>query len=104
MGTTAQKLNKILQTKSEIKNAIEAKGVSVGNIPFDEYSDKIGEISGGSITLKDFGSDLYVVVYKTDGYSVLIPYIPINISVDNILQTMQVNLTIDETFSYEKIS
>lgn len=47
MGTSTEKLNKILLSKNEIKSAIEFKGVTVGDIPFDEYSVKIGEISSG---------------------------------------------------------
>lgn len=47
MGTSVEKLNKILSSKGEIKSAIELKGVIVGDIPFDEYSLKIGEISIG---------------------------------------------------------
>lgn len=47
MGTTADKLNKILESKAAIKAAIEAKGVSdVGDI-LAEYPDKIASISGG---------------------------------------------------------
>lgn len=41
-------LKQILQTKSEIKEAIIAKGVEVdSSLPFSEYPDKIAEISGG---------------------------------------------------------
>lgn len=47
MGTTVQKLQAILDSKSDIKDAIEAKGVTVGDAPFDEYASKISEISGG---------------------------------------------------------
>lgn len=48
MGTTADKLNKILESKAAIKAAIEAKGVSdVGDV-LAEYPDKIASISGGS--------------------------------------------------------
>lgn len=48
MGTTADKLNKILDSKAAIKAAIEAKGVSdVGDV-LAEYPDKIASISGGS--------------------------------------------------------
>ena len=47
MGTTADKLNKILESKAAIKAAIEAKGVSdVGDV-LAEYPDKIASISGG---------------------------------------------------------
>lgn len=44
MGTTAQKLQAILDSKSAIKDAIESKGVTVGDAPLDEYASKIGEI------------------------------------------------------------
>lgn len=48
MGTTADKLNKILESKAAIKAAIEAKGVTdVGDVLAD-YPDKIASISGGS--------------------------------------------------------
>lgn len=47
MGTTADKLNKILESKAAIKAAIEAKGVTdVGDV-LAEYPDKIASISGG---------------------------------------------------------
>lgn len=44
MGTTADKLQAILNSKSDIKSAIEEKGVSVGNTPLRGYGDKIREI------------------------------------------------------------
>lgn len=48
MGTTAQKLAKIEQTKSEIKAAIIAKGVAVPEeTTFAAYATKIGEIITG---------------------------------------------------------
>lgn len=47
MGTTAEKLTKLSQTKSAIKSAIEAKGVTVGDVKFADYPEKIGEIQGG---------------------------------------------------------
>lgn len=47
MGTTADKLNKLFQTKAAIKAAIEAKGVTVGDATFAEYPSKISAISGG---------------------------------------------------------
>ena len=47
MGTTAQKLQAIANSKAAIKAAIEAKGVSdVGN-KLSDYATKIGQISGG---------------------------------------------------------
>ena len=47
MGTTAQKLQAVANSKAAIKAAIEAKGVSdVGDV-LSDYADKIGQISGG---------------------------------------------------------
>lgn len=47
MGTTADKLNKILDSKAKIKAAIEAKGVSdVGDV-LANYPDKIASIQSG---------------------------------------------------------
>lgn len=47
MGTTAEKLQAIANSKAAIKAAIEAKGVSdVGNV-LSQYATKIGQISGG---------------------------------------------------------
>ena len=47
MGTTAQKLQAILNSKAAIKTAIEDNGISVGNAKLSEYADKIDEISDG---------------------------------------------------------
>jgi hypothetical protein len=48
MGTTADKLNKLLETKTAIKTAIVNKGVNVADTDsFASYADKINEISGG---------------------------------------------------------
>lgn len=51
MGTTAQKLNKVLQTKNAIKEAIIEKGVEVSSSDtFASYPEKILEIkTGGNI-------------------------------------------------------
>ena len=51
MGTTTDKLNKLIQTKAAIKSAIETKGGTVAaNAPFADYADAIESIpqSGGS--------------------------------------------------------
>ena len=37
MGTTAQKLQAILDSKADIKSAIESKDVEVGNAPLDAH-------------------------------------------------------------------
>lgn len=49
MNDTASKLNKILETKAAIKQAIIDKGVEVGeDTVFAEYPNKISEIEVGS--------------------------------------------------------
>ena len=50
MGTTAQKLQKILDSKADIKSAIESKNVEVGDAPLDEYADKIRSIDDKATT------------------------------------------------------
>lgn len=66
MGTTAQKLQAILNSKSDIKDAIEAKGVTVGDAPLDEYAGKIGEIRTGVTEAEE--ND--VNFYDYDGFRV----------------------------------
>ena len=44
--TTSENLNRIIQAKSDIKSAIENKGVDVGDITIDGYADKIKQIKG----------------------------------------------------------
>ncbi len=47
MSTIAEKLTLLADTKAKIKASIEAKGVTVGNVPFADYPAKIAQISGG---------------------------------------------------------
>ena len=52
MGTTGEKLQKILDTKSAIKNAIIAKGVSISDSDtFASYATKISSISSSTTTI-----------------------------------------------------
>lgn len=65
MGTTAQKLQAIQNSKAAIKSAIEAKGVSdVGDVLAD-YATKIGQISGGGGSTK-FGMTIDSLVGDAD--------------------------------------
>ncbi|MCI8470419.1 MAG: BspA family leucine-rich repeat surface protein [Clostridia bacterium] len=46
--STAEKLNYLLETKNQIRNAIEGKGVSIADTDsFRSYASKIGQIQGG---------------------------------------------------------
>lgn len=49
--TIAQELLKLAATKAAIKAAIEAKGVVVGSVPFDQYPGKITEITTAPSTI-----------------------------------------------------
>ena len=52
MGTTGEKLQKILDTKLSIKNAIISKGIDISDTDtFASYPEKIASISGGGITI-----------------------------------------------------
>lgn len=53
MGTIAEQINYLAETKTAIKEALVAKGVSVGETDtFRSYAEKIGEIqSGGGDTI-----------------------------------------------------
>ena len=42
-----QNIEEIKVVKADIRQAIENKGVNMNNIPFTDYADKIGEITGG---------------------------------------------------------
>ena len=47
MATIAENLQTIIDSKAAIKDAIEAKGVAVGDAPLTQYASKIGEIQQG---------------------------------------------------------
>ena len=43
----ASEITRIQGAKADLKTAIEAKGVTVGNGLIDTYADKVAQISGG---------------------------------------------------------
>lgn len=72
MGTTADKLNKVLSTKADIKSAIIEKGVAVSDSDtFASYGNKIRSIKSGSEIPSPFvdAIDLFRKVKKSTGYS-----------------------------------
>lgn len=58
--STADKLNKILETKVAIKDAIEKKGVTVGNVKFADYAKKVGDISSGGASVVEGSGDISI--------------------------------------------
>lgn len=72
MGTTADKLNKLITTKTDIKTAIVEKGVEVlDNDTFASYADKIRSIQTGGNIPSPFVDivDLYKKTKAATGYS-----------------------------------
>lgn len=84
------KLNRLTSTKTDIKSAIEACGVSVGSIPFSQYPDKIRAIQTKST--------------YTGTYSVLLDggIAGIEIVLENV-ESANADLTV-ESESYDHIS
>ena len=77
MGTTADKLNKLLDTKSSIKSALVAKGQSVSdNDTFASYAEKIRAIPSpadgtAGITASDDGAgNVTITMIGVSGISV----------------------------------
>lgn len=72
MGTIAEKLTYLNDTKTAIKNSIVAKGVSVSDSDtFRSYATKIGEISGGGAPATKFGATVDLFIGDADRYGVL---------------------------------
>lgn len=69
MATITEKLETILAVKEQIKSAIEDKGVTVGDSPFNIYPNKILEISSGGNTIQE-AEDNDVIFYDYDGFKV----------------------------------
>jgi surface protein len=74
LGTTADKLNKLLETKANIKQAIIDKGVGISDdTKFADYPSKIADIASGDDPLGPFYRQLtnngtnysYLFAYKT---------------------------------------
>lgn len=74
MGTIAEKLTYLNDTKTAIKNAVVAKGVSVSDTDtFRSYADKIGQISGGSAPATKFGVSFDNLLGNVDANGVYRP-------------------------------
>ena len=72
MGTTADKLNKVLSTKADIKSAIIEKGVAVSDSDtFASYGNKIRSIKSGGEIPSPFvdAIDLFRKIKTSTGYS-----------------------------------
>lgn len=67
MGTTAEKLQAIVNSKAAIKSAIETKGQTVGNAPLDEYAEKIKAIQSG------FDGEVLTINVKTNQSDTPVP-------------------------------
>ena len=76
MSTTAEKLQKIIDIKNDLKEKINAKGGSITNTtPFAEYSIQVENISGGNsydyvVTFINWNGDILQTNYVMSGDSV----------------------------------
>lgn len=82
MGTTAEKLQAIMNSKAAIKSAIETKGQTVGNIPLDEYSSKIMDIQTG------YNGEVLTVNIRTNQPDAVVPTSGIKVVINNTLETI----------------
>ena len=70
MGSIADKLQYLLETKNAIKNALIAKGVQVSDTDtFRSYADKIASIGGGSDDIITLDSDGMGLTVKAGTYT-----------------------------------
>lgn len=80
MSQLTDNLNQIVSIKSDIKDAIEAKGVSMSGVSFGSYADKIGEIqTGGQFvteTLNVSVNNTYYPGQGVDGFSQVVVNVP----------------------------
>lgn len=86
MATIAEQLTSLANTKTAIKDAIVAKGVTVADTdPFSAYASKIGEISGGGEPSTKFGAsvDNFLGNVDADGNYVL-PTEPVEINLAGV--------------------
>lgn len=60
--TIADNLSRIIQAKSDIKQAIENKGVIVGDMTIDNYAEKINEIKGSKWVMPN-GTQFYISTF-----------------------------------------
>lgn len=88
MSTIAEQLTSLANTKTAIKDAIEAKGVSVSDsTPFSAYPSKIGEISGGGAPAERFGvsiDDVFGTVDDSGNYQTPTSPYEVNIVANNV--------------------
>ena len=78
MSQLTDNLNLIVSIKSDIKSAIEAKGVSMTGVSFGSFADKIGEITTSFVTvpLSVSANGTYVPGQGVDGFSQVVVDVP----------------------------
>ena len=92
MSQLIDNLNTIVSIKSDIKSAIENKGVDMTGVSFPGYASKIGEISGGGTfvteTLNVSVNNTYYPGQGVDGFSQVVVDVP-----QSVIGFTQKNLT-----------
>lgn len=67
MSTITEQLELLLQTKSDIKSAIEDKGVTVGDVAFSQYAGKVSEITSSDTDTDTESGDIIVRFMNHEG-------------------------------------
>lgn len=79
--TVKENLDLLRSTKANIKAAIENKGVTVGDVPYSQYAEKIGEISGGSEPVLEelnvTNNGIYTPAEGVDGFNKVTVDVPV---------------------------
>ena len=74
MGTTADKLAYLEDTKAAIREAISARGVELSESdPFREYAERIGEIGGSGSSMPPDPAEVYASQRPSDWLAMPVP-------------------------------
>ena len=105
MSQLTDNLNQIVSIKSDIKDAIEAKGVDMTGVSFGSFADKIGEITTQFVTetLSVTNNGTYTPGQGVDGYSQVVVSVPQSVTgfTDKEITERQYSIeTINNSASY----
>ena len=96
MSQLTDNLSAIVAIKSNIKDAIESKGVDMTGVSFGSYADKIGEITTQFVTepLSVSVNGTYTPSQGVDGFSQVVVNVPQSVSGYTVDQVVEGNLGI----------
>lgn len=100
-ATLNENLNLILSYKSEIKSAIEAKGVDMTNVPLSGYASAIGSISTAFVTetLSVSVNGTYTPGQGVDGFSEVVVDVPQSVTGYTLDQVIEGDMQVERLIS-----